>query len=171
MVQVSFAANGTIVQEQPPNINQTDIKINGAFEYHWYYSTQKERSKYQGWRCIEGSFRETALKPPCCAWLRTHWATSLMSKDMDISWHQITERPKKQERWHLLHVDDAKLFAPNDKKLAELKLVKRYSDDIQVEFGIDKHAKCTFIQSRPTKTANIKIDLATTIQELDNKAS
>ena len=68
-------------------------------------------------------------------------------------------------------MDDSKLFAPNDKKLAELKLVKRYSDDIQVEFGIDKHAKCTFVQSRPTKPDNIKIDTNTTIQELDNEAS
>ena len=52
---------------------------------------------------------------------------------------------------HLPYMDDLKLFAPNDKKLAEqLKLVKRYSDDIQMGFVRDKCAKCTFVQGRPT---------------------
>ena len=62
-------------------------------------------------------------------------------------------------------------FAPNDEKLAEqLKLVKWYSDDFQMEFGLDKCAKCTFVQWRPTKMDSIKIDI-NTIQELENQAS
>ena len=40
-----------------------------------------------------------------------------------------------------------------------------------MEFGIDKCAKCTFVQDKPTKVDNIKIDLETTIQQLENEAS
>ena len=44
-------------------------------------------------------------------------------------------------------MDDLKLFAPNDEKLTEqLKLVKRFSEDIQMKFGRDKYAKCTFVE-------------------------
>ena len=53
----------------------------------------------------------------------------------------------------------------------QLKLVKRFSEDIQMEFGLDKCAKCTFVDGKPTKTNNIKVDLETTIQQLENKAS
>ena len=35
---------------------------------------------------------------------------------------------------------------------------------IKKEFGLDKCAKCTFVQGKPTKMDNIKIDLDTTIQ-------
>uniref|UniRef100_A0A8C4Q1E9 creatine kinase n=1 Tax=Eptatretus burgeri TaxID=7764 RepID=A0A8C4Q1E9_EPTBU len=42
----------------------------------------------------------------------------------------------------LLYMDDLKLFAPKDEKLLQqLKLVKWYSDDINMEFGLDKCAK------------------------------
>jgi len=50
-------------------------------------------------------------------------------------------------------MDVFKIFAPNDVRLTEqLKLVKRYSNDIEMEFGLDKCVKCTFVQGRPTKT-------------------
>ena len=57
-------------------------------------------------------------------------------------------------------MDDFKLFAPNDEKLTEqLKLVKRFSEDIQMKFRPDMCAKYTFVEGEPTKTDNIKIDL------------
>ena len=69
----------------------------------------------------------------------------------------MSKEPRKVT--HLLYMDDLKAFAQNDEKLAEhLKLVKRYSDDIQMEFGPDKCAKRTFVQGKSTKTENIKID-------------
>ena len=40
-----------------------------------------------------------------------------------------------------------------------------------MEFGLDKCAKCTFIQDRPRKMDDIKIDTNATIQELHNEAS
>ena len=70
-----------------------------------------------------------------------------------------------------MYMDDLKLFTPNTEKLAELKLVKQHSDDIQMEFGLNKCAKCTFVLTKSTKTDNKKIDLDTTMQDLDNGAS
>ena len=59
-------------------------------------------------------------------------------------------------------MDDLKVFASKDEKLAEqLKLVKQY--DVKMEFGLDKCFRCTFIQGKSTKAGNIKIDLDTTI--------
>ena len=52
-------------------------------------------------------------------------------------------------------MDDLKLFVPNENKLADqLKLVKQYSEDIRMEFGLDKYAKCTFVH-RKTKIIQI----------------
>ena len=80
----------------------------------------------------------------------THWATLLISTDTDTPWHPIRERPERQERW--LYMDDLKLFTSNDKKFAEQpKIVKRYSDDIQMQYSLDK---CTFVHGRLTKTDN-----------------
>ena len=69
---------------------------------------------------------------------------------------------------HLLHMDTLKLFTSKEEKLAEqLQLVKRYTEDIEMQFRLDKCAKCTFVQGEPTKTDTLKIDRDTTIQELE----
>ena len=46
---------------------------------------------------------------------------------------------------HLFYMDDLKLYAKNDGDLEGLlATVKRFSDDINMEFGLDKCAKATF---------------------------
>ena len=54
----------------------------------------------------------------------------------------------KETKRYLLGMDDLKLFAPNEEKLAEkLKFVKWDSAGIQMDFGLeslDNCAKCTF---------------------------
>lgn len=71
---------------------------------------------------------------------------------------------------HPLYMDDLKVFAPNDKLTDQLKLVKQYYEDIRMDFGFDKCAKCTFIQGK-TKRTDISIDQSTTTQVLENEAS
>ena len=68
-------------------------------------------------------------------------------------------------------MNDLKLCIERREIDKKLKLLKGYSDNIQMEFGLDKCAKCTFAQGKPTKTEDIKIDHDATIQELDNEAS
>lgn len=59
---------------------------------------------------------------------------------------------------HLLYVDDLKLLAKNDKELEkQLEIVKSFSDDIKMEFGLEKCAKTTFIKGKLSKSKNVSL--------------
>ena len=48
---------------------------------------------------------------------------------------------------HLMFMDDIKLYGANDRQLESLvDIVKTFSDDIQMSFGIDKCNKTTIIR-------------------------
>ena len=69
---------------------------------------------------------------------------------------------------HLLYMDDIKLYGNSDSQLEGLlKTVKKFSDDICMNFGLDKCAKVTFKAGKMQQTANIHLDADTTIRELD----
>ena len=50
----------------------------------------------------------------------------------------------------------------------QLKLVKRYSDDIQMEFGLDKCAKCTFVQGQLTTSEILQYSASGEANEYTN---
>ena len=69
---------------------------------------------------------------------------------------------------HLIYMDDLKLFAKNDKELEGLlRTVKDFSDDINMEFGIEKCAKATFKRGKLELTENIELDRHTVIRDLE----
>ena len=69
---------------------------------------------------------------------------------------------------HLFYMDDLKLFAKTDQQLEGLlSTVKSFSDDICMEFGLDKCAKATFNKGRLRKSSSISLDIDTTIKQLD----
>ena len=69
-------------------------------------------------------------------------------------------------------MDDLKLFAKNDQQLEGLlTTVKEFSNDICMEFGLDKCAKATFKRGKLISSAGIKLDVDTTIKELDSEES
>ena len=69
---------------------------------------------------------------------------------------------------HLFYMDDLKLYAKNDKELEGLlSTVKQFSDDIGMEFGLDKCAKASFIKGELSRTTAVELDIDTTIRELD----
>ena len=71
---------------------------------------------------------------------------------------------------HLFYMDDLKLYAKNDSELEGLlKTVKQFSDDIGMEFGLDKCAKASFTKGRLTSTEAIEIDSETQIRDLDQE--
>ena len=77
---------------------------------------------------------------------------------------------KNQKINHLFYMDDLKLYAGNDEELEKLlKIVKEFSDDIGMEFGLDKCAKATFIRGRLTKSQNIQLDRKTEIKDLEQE--
>ena len=69
---------------------------------------------------------------------------------------------------YLFFMDDLKLYAKNDKELEGLfSTVKQLSDDIGMEFGLDKCTKATFRNANLTRTTAVELDTDTTIRELD----
>ena len=50
-----------------------------------------------------------------------------------------------------------------------LTVVKKLSDDIRMEFGLEKCAKATFKRGKLTKTSDLHIDTDTSIRELDQE--
>ena len=51
-----------------------------------------------------------------------------------------------------------------------LTIVKGFSDEIQVEVGLDKCSKATFKKGKLTTTENIHVDLDTSIQTLEQES-
>ena len=71
---------------------------------------------------------------------------------------------------HLFYMDDLKLFCKDDSELEGLlKIVKSFSDDIGMEFGLSKCAKASFKRGRKVKTNNLDIDNSTLIREIDQE--
>ena len=68
----------------------------------------------------------------------------------------------------LFHMDDLKLFAKNLEYLEGLlNTVKEFSNDIGMEFGLDKCAKKSFVRAKLQKTSSINLDIDTAIRDLD----
>ena len=69
---------------------------------------------------------------------------------------------------HLFYMDDLKTFAKNDEdQQSILTIVQGFSDDINMEFGLDKCAKATFKRGKLTNTENITLNLDTVIKDLE----
>ena len=67
-------------------------------------------------------------------------------------------------------MDDLKLYSKNEQEqIGELKIVKQFSDDIGMEFALEKCAKASFKKGKLTSSGNIVIDVDTEIQELDQE--
>ena len=73
---------------------------------------------------------------------------------------------------HLFYIDDLKTFAKNDEEQQRiLTIVKGFSDDINMEFGLEKCAKATFKKGKLTSTENINLGLDTVIQDLEQDST
>ena len=69
-------------------------------------------------------------------------------------------------------MDDLKLIAKNDQQLQGLlNIVKQFSDNIRMEFGLDKRAKATFFRVKVLKTKNITLYAATVVNDLEPEES
>ena len=67
---------------------------------------------------------------------------------------------------HLLYIDDLKLIAKSEEELQkQIQTVKTFSDDIDIEFGLEKCAKITFKRGKLTHSQNLVIETNREIQE------
>jgi hypothetical protein len=64
-------------------------------------------------------------------------------------------------------MDDLKLIAKSKDELQkQIQTVKNVSDNIHIEFGLDKYAKITFKRGKLIHSQNLVIDISREIQEL-----
>ena len=66
---------------------------------------------------------------------------------------------------HLFYVDDLKLYGTSDNQLNGL--ISTVSDDIRMEFGLDKYAKATFKRGKKVSAEGILLNDHQFIQDLD----
>jgi len=65
-------------------------------------------------------------------------------------------------------MDDLKLNAKSEEELQkQIQTVRTFSDDIHMEFGLDKCAKITFKRGKLTHSQNLVIDINREIEELE----
>ena len=71
---------------------------------------------------------------------------------------------------HLFYMDDLKLYAKHDSELEGLlRIVKRFSYDIGMEFGLSKCAKVTFKRGKLESSDHVRLDEETTIKDLEKE--
>ena len=79
--------------------------------------------------------------------------------------YQLDEQTKIN---HLFYVDDLKLYGTSDNQLTVLiNTVKNISDDIKMEFGLDKCAKASFKRGKKVSAEGIPLNDNQVIQDLD----
>ena len=79
--------------------------------------------------------------------------------------YQLDEQTKIN---HLFYVDDLKLYGTSDKQLTGLiNTVKNVSDDIKMEFALDKCAKASFKRGKKVSAEGIPLNDNQVIQDLD----
>ena len=77
---------------------------------------------------------------------------------------------KQQERKvsHLLYRDDLKLISKTEEELRkQMPSVKTFSDDINMEFGLDKCANLFLNRGKSVHSQNLILDFNREIQELE----
>ena len=71
---------------------------------------------------------------------------------------------------HLFYMDDLKLYAKNDKVLFEMiTATHQFSEDIGMQFGIEKCAKVTLKKGKQTKSEHIYLPDGKAIQDLEQE--
>jgi len=65
-------------------------------------------------------------------------------------------------------MDDLKLIAKSEEELRiQIQTIKIFSDDINMEFGLEKCAKFAFKRGKLVHSQNLVIDISREIQELN----
>ena len=79
--------------------------------------------------------------------------------------YQLDEQTKIN---HLFYVDDLKLYGTSENQITELiNTVKNVSDDIKMEFGLDKRAKASFKRGKKGSAEGIPLNDNQVIQDLE----
>lgn len=91
-----------------------------------------------------------------------------LSKELNRTKTGYKVRGNEKAINHLLFMDDLKLIAKNESELGQqILIVKKFSDDIRMEFGLDKCAKVMLKKGRYAQSENLQVGLDKHIQQLE----
>ena len=113
-------------------------------------------------RIKRGIFQGDSLSP-----LLFTMSLNPLSKELQKTGYgyQLDEQTKIN---HLFYVDDLKLYGTSDNELMGLiNTMKNVSDDIKMEFGLDKFAKASFKRGKNVSAEGIPLNDNQVIQDLD----
>ena len=113
-------------------------------------------------RIKRGIFQGDSLSP-----LLFTMSLNPLSKELQKTGYgyQLDEQTKIN---HLFYVDDLKLYGTSDNQLTGLiNTVKNVSDDIKMEFGLDKCAKASFKRGKKVSAKGIPLNDNQVIKDLD----
>ena len=109
-----------------------------------------------------GIFQGDSLSP-----LLFTMSLNLLSQELQKTGYgyQLDEQTKNN---HLFYVDDLKRYGTSDNQITGLiNTVKNVSDDIKMEFGLDKCAKASFKRGKKVSAEGIPLNNNRMIQDLD----
>ena len=113
-------------------------------------------------RIKKGIFQGDSLSPLCLT-----MSLHPLSQELQRTGYryQLDEQTKIN---HLFYIDDLKLYGISENQLTGLiNTVKNVSDDIKVEFGVEKCAKASFKRDKKVSTEGIPLNDSQEIQDLD----
>ncbi len=86
----------------------------------------------------------------------------------------LLNRPNYEFDWQKnpLYMDEMKTFVKDDNQQAGLlTIVKTFSDDIKMEFGLEKCAKAIFKRGQLIQITNIDLDIDTAIKDIEQEGT
>ena len=92
---------------------------------------------------------------------------SLIPLSLELNHSGYANKIGTERITHLLYIYDLKLCAKDYNELeGPLRTVKRFSDDIGIEFGLSKCAKANFKRGKLEKFDHVRLDEETMIKDL-----
>ena len=125
-------------------------------------------------RILKGIFQGDSLSP--LLFCMAIDPLSKLIKKEEIGYSTSKERSKasktQQKVSHLLFMDDLKMYADSEDRLGKLiKTVHSFSEDIRMEFGLDKCSKCTIRKGKKTVGKPAEIEQGKCIEDLEHDAT
>ena len=119
-------------------------------------------------KILRGIFQGDSLSPLlfCLALDPLSKILKANSIGYDLSRGRSRKAEKKKVN-HLLFMDDLKIYAESNEKLAQLvEVVSEFSRDINMEFGLDKCSKCTIKKGSKIEAEDIQVGEGSYIEDL-----
>ena len=120
-----------------------------------------------------GIFQGDSLSPLLFCLAIDPLSKVLKKQNIGYDLGQVRGRNKKKEIInHLLFMDDLKLYADSDPNLNKLlNIVHKFSNDIGMNFGLDKCAKCTLKKGKKAVSENFQLEDGSNITDLSEDSS